>query len=191
MQTRRIGVNSKPRWRCTEAVTEAGPARRVLRCRVIREKALCMRLWSLLIVLPLSGCAVLTQQAPPPEQGRLDCTQAPRCASSSAEDAARRVPPLQLVDTQPGTWAAVPRVLTQMRRSTVMQVCGNYLHVEFRTPSGLYTDDVEMLRDPDSGEVQIRSAGRIGYYDFGANRERIAQLRLRLEAAGVIVPQAR
>ena len=42
-----------------------------------------------------------------------------------------------------------------------------------------YRDDVELLYTPDKNRVDVRSASKIGYYDFGVNRERIEALRLR------------
>ena len=35
----------------------------------------------------------------------------------------------------------------------------------------------------------MRSTGRIGYYDFGVNRERIEALRTRLVESGVALPE--
>ena len=40
-----------------------------------------------------------------------------------------------------------------------------------------FTDDVELWFCDQPGIVQLRSASRAGYYDFGVNRERVEQLR--------------
>jgi uncharacterized protein (DUF1499 family) len=38
----------------------------------------------------------------------------------------------------------------------------------------------------DRGEIAMRSCSRLGYYDFGVNRDRLEALRERLRAAGVV-----
>jgi uncharacterized protein (DUF1499 family) len=43
---------------------------------------------------------------------------------------------------------------------------------------------VEFWLDPAAGVVQVRSASRLGYGDWGANRKRVEALRQRLAAPG-------
>jgi len=40
-----------------------------------------------------------------------------------------------------------------------------------------FVDDVEFWLDPAKRIIQVRSASRVGYWDFGVNRKRIESLR--------------
>ena len=55
------------------------------------------------------------------------------------------------------------------------------MHAEFTSAVFGFVDDVEFQFDP-SGFIQIRSASRTGYYDFGVNRERVETIRQRFIA---------
>jgi len=56
-----------------------------------------------------------------------------------------------------------------------------YLHAEFRSAVFGFVDDVEFYVSP-PGTLQVRSASRTGYSDFGVNRERVETLRARFTA---------
>lgn len=134
----------------------------------------------------LSACSSLS--GPPAglgPGGQLQpCPSAPRCVSSQA--AAPGVAPLRLRDGSPSTWTAVAEAVEALPRSTLVSVQDHYLHAEIISPWGLYTDDLELLRAPDAQTVQLRSSARVGYYDFGVNRDRVAALRARLDELGLL-----
>jgi len=67
-----------------------------------------------------------------------------------------------------------------MPRSSVVSAEGQYLYAEFRTRLMRYVDDVELYYDERAGLVQVRSASRLGRRDFGVNRGRVEELRVRL-----------
>ncbi len=52
-----------------------------------------------------------------------------------------------------------------------------YWHVEFRSRVFRFVDDVEFLFGPAGRQIHVRSASRVGYSDFGANRRRIEEIR--------------
>ena len=56
------------------------------------------------------------------------------------------------------------------------------------SPWHVYTDDLELLWLPEHKRVEVRSSSRIGYYDFGVNRERVEALRARLLEQGALKP---
>ena len=53
----------------------------------------------------------------------------------------------------------------------------NYLHFVFVSKFFGFKDDVEFFFDQAAGLLQVRSASRLGRYDFGANRKRVEMLR--------------
>lgn len=48
----------------------------------------------------------------------------------------------------------------------------NYLHVEFKSAWFGFIDNVEFIFSS-AQQIQVRSASRLGYSDFGVNRKRI------------------
>lgn len=50
-----------------------------------------------------------------------------------------------------------------------------YIYAEFTTGMG-WVDDVEFYIDTEHQQIEFRSASRIGYSDFGTNRERMENL---------------
>ncbi|WP_428561814.1 MAG: DUF1499 domain-containing protein [Solidesulfovibrio sp. DCME] len=56
---------------------------------------------------------------------------------------------------------------------TVRDVTERYLHATASSPRFGFVDDIEFLYDPAAGLLHARSASRVGYSDFGANRRRL------------------
>ena len=53
----------------------------------------------------------------------------------------------------------------------------DYFRTEFTSRILRFVDDAEFLFDPEAQVVHVRSASRTGYWDFGANRKRVEQIR--------------
>jgi uncharacterized protein (DUF1499 family) len=110
------------------------------------------------------------------------CPHAPNCVSSQAIDAAQRVSPLEFA----GPWeAARDRLVDALRslpRTEIVTVDGAYVHATHTSRVFRFVDDVECLIDPEASLIQIRSASRVGRYDFGVNRQRVEEIRRRFAA---------
>ena len=141
-------------------------------------------------VLLLSACAGITEHRTGlDEQGQLyPCPSAPRCVSSQQAAAERKVEALRLRDRSEAVWQTLIAVLADWPRTEVVEQSGRYVRAEIVSPWRFYTDDVELLRRSNGLEVDIRSTGRIGYYDFQVNQERVEALRQRWREAGVLAP---
>jgi uncharacterized protein (DUF1499 family) len=108
------------------------------------------------------------------------CPNKPNCVSSLSSDTARAVKPLQYS----GDWMAVKKalleLLEQTPRAAVIDNDNEYVHAIFKSRIFGFVDDVEFLFDDAHKVIHIRSAARLGYYDFGVNRKRVEMLRSRL-----------
>lgn len=106
------------------------------------------------------------------------CWTSPNCVSSQADpsDAEHYVSPLPLAGLEELAVAAgaLPGCVEEARTEVALR---------FRcdTPSGLYTDDLDLVVDAAAGVVHVRSSSRIGRRDFGVNRERVEALRASLD----------
>lgn len=76
-------------------------------------------------------------------------------------------------------------VVEAMPRTRVISSTDLYIHAEVRSQLFRFIDDLELLVMPDR-ELVIRSASRVGRGDMGVNAARVADLRQRLEEAGLI-----
>ena len=65
-------------------------------------------------------------------------------------------------------------------RTVVIAATDDHLHAACRTRLG-FVDDLECRPCPAGGVIHVRSASRLGYYDFGANRARVEALRRRFQ----------
>lgn len=119
---------------------------------------------------PPPGLGVIAGQLAP-------CPGSPNCVSSQAA-AEQRVEPLRYDGDAARARARLLDVLNGMERAHIIQSTDDYLHAEFRSAVFGFVDDVEFYFSP-PGIIQVRSASRTGYYDFGVNRERVETLRAR------------
>jgi len=68
-------------------------------------------------------------------------------------------------------------VIVKGEQSRLVADNGPYMRFEFRSKFFKFTDDVEFLILADQGTIHFRSASRLGYWDLGANRKRMQQIR--------------
>ncbi|TVR56689.1 MAG: DUF1499 domain-containing protein [Candidatus Competibacteraceae bacterium] len=125
-----------------------------------------------------AGCAGGRPPAPlGVTEGRLaPCPGAPNCVSSQAVDANRRVEPLRYEGDAALARARLLEILHGLARVQIQRADDDYLHAEFRSAVFGFVDDVEFYFNP-PGVIQVRSAARTGYYDFGVNRKRVERIR--------------
>jgi len=104
---------------------------------------------------------------------------------SSLEPAgARHVEPFPYRGTQAEARARLVAAIHSMPRAKLVVAEDTFLHVEFKSALFSFVDDVEFLFDDEHKVIHVRSASRVGYYDFGVNRKRVEELRKRFMAAG-------
>ena len=146
--------------------------------------------WGLLGAMTLfTGCASLTEHRVGLVDGDLaPCPDAPRCVSSRADEPDGQVAPFELAeDVDSDTaWAEARDAVAAMPRTTIVDRRPGYLRAEVLSPWRVYTDDLELLLHRQARLIHVRSSARIGYYDFGVNRERVAALRGRLIERGLL-----
>jgi uncharacterized protein (DUF1499 family) len=63
-------------------------------------------------------------------------------------------------------------------------VTADYLHAQSQSLLFGFVDDIELQLRADEQLIAVRSASRIGYYDWGVNRRRVERIRELLRAHG-------
>ena len=118
--------------------------------------------------------------------GLRGCPGSPNCVSSEATDTPHAVEPFCLKGDPGATWALVRNELDSRPGWSVVTATGTYIHAECKSRVFRFVDDLELHLDPSTGIISIRSASRVGYWDFGANRRRVERLRRDLKAGRLI-----
>ncbi|MGQ0619627.1 MAG: DUF1499 domain-containing protein [Panacagrimonas sp.] len=108
------------------------------------------------------------------------CPPRPSCVSSVATDDQHRVAALGYT-ADPSTAFSMLREVVERMGGQIQDEATDYLHAVFVSPKMRYRDDLEMLVLP-GGKIEVRSASRFGYEDFGVNRDRVEDLRRAFEA---------
>ncbi len=114
------------------------------------------------------------------------CPDSPNCVSSQAQDSSHAVKPFILIVPPEQAWLALQKALTAMPRTEIIKVSDQSLHAESRSLVFRFVDDVNAILNPEQNRIDIRSASRTGYSDFGVNKKRIEQLRQTLKNEKVI-----
>jgi uncharacterized protein (DUF1499 family) len=114
------------------------------------------------------------------------CPTSPNCVSSQASDAAHFIAPFKIVGAIDVASIAMKNALLKQSRTVIKLETENTLHAEATSLIFRFVDDVNVILDPKARLFHIRSASRIGYGDFGVNRQRVEDLRSQLKTAGFI-----
>lgn len=109
--------------------------------------------------------------------GRLtDCPSKPNCISSQAADGEQTLIPFRYQGEKEAAFERLKKIILSSERTTIVKETDNYLHVEYKSKIMGFVDDVEFFF-PKEKIIHVRSASRLGYSDFGANRTRVEHLR--------------
>lgn len=125
----------------------------------------------LLMVVMLMSSLVQAQSG----TGLPPCPSTPNCVSSKATDS-HHIEPLVIKGDARASFGRLRTVLANRKDTTIIAVEDSLIRVEFRTLLG-FVDDGLFVLDVPTGQIQIRSAARVGYWDMGKNRRRLEEIR--------------
>lgn len=107
------------------------------------------------------------------------CPDSPNCVSSTETRKRKNIKPIdyfgQTMDQAKEKLLAVCHDWT----IEILKDDGDYLHVSFKTSSGAFIDDVEFFFPEGEHVIHLKSASRVGWWDFGANRRRLKKISKR------------
>lgn len=105
------------------------------------------------------------------------CGTKPNCVSSQSTSERHKTEPFKLDGSGIAAIRKLQTIIAALPGTTIIRAEDIYLHAEFKSRLFGFVDDVEFLADEKQGRVDVRSASRVGYYDFGANRRRVEKIR--------------
>ncbi|MCP5428429.1 MAG: DUF1499 domain-containing protein [Chromatiaceae bacterium] len=111
-------------------------------------------------------------------QGRITtCPDTPNCVSSRAAPGRHYIEPIDYDGTLEHARLRLLEIIADFSRARVVREEQAYLHVVFTSLVFRFEDDVEFEFDHGEKRIHLKSASRIGYWDFGANRRRLESIR--------------
>ena len=107
------------------------------------------------------------------------CPDSPNCVSSLApgSDRGHYIAPFSFSGDPAVAWQQLKAAVLAEKRTTIVEEREGYLHAEMRSLIFRFVDDVEFSLDANAGHINVRSASRVGYSDFGVNRKRVERIR--------------
>jgi uncharacterized protein (DUF1499 family) len=105
-----------------------------------------------------------------------DCPKKPNCVSSQARDETHWLPVFRYPGEKETAFKRLKETVTSMDGMTLITENDIYLHFECRSAVFGFVDDLEFYFSK-KNVIQVRSASRLGYSDFGVNRKRVEKLR--------------
>lgn len=99
------------------------------------------------------------------------------CVNSQAETVRHAIEPFQVFGTPEASIGRIAEVIQSMPRTEIVKQTPNYIHALYTSKIFHFVDDVEFLYDPQKNVIEVRSASRVGYGDFGVNRRRLETIR--------------
>jgi len=107
--------------------------------------------------------------------GRLaPCPSTPNCVCSDHGGEAS-VAPLGFTGNVDDAWRAA-RAAIEATGGIVIRADASYLHATYTTRVLRFVDDVELRLDAAARVIHVRSASRVGRYDFGVNEKRVTRI---------------
>ncbi|MDO6462311.1 DUF1499 domain-containing protein [Granulosicoccaceae sp. 1_MG-2023] len=142
-----------------------------------------MKALTLFVLLPLllwlgARLAVVLLSPPPatlagPQRPLQACPGSPNCVSST--DPQPAIAPLSGPQAG-GLFRQLSERIAGDGRARIVQRTDHYLHAEYRSRVFGFIDDLELRLADDGQRLDLRSASRLGYSDFGVNLQRLQAL---------------
>jgi len=130
------------------------------------------------MVLFIAGCSGTVPSNIGIFKGKLtQCPESPNCISSQSIDKKHFIEPINYSGSKSESYSFLILAIKSIKGSKIITKQENYIHAEFTSRVFKFVDDTEFLFDDNDLKIDVRSASRKGYYDFGANRKRIEKIR--------------
>ncbi|EAS63948.1 DUF1499 domain-containing protein [Photobacterium angustum] len=133
--------------------------------------------FTLLLFLFLTGCSDTKTTSWTRSINQL-CENKPNCVSTIEKREQFSVKPFLLTAKGEHSWEEIKQVALQLPGAKIADQSDHYLHIEATSKVFRFIDDFEVEKKAE--QLQVRSASRVGYSDFGVNRKRVEAFRNQL-----------
>jgi len=108
------------------------------------------------------------------------CLTGQNCVSThEPQNTKNHIPPIKIVgDEEKFKLQLIDYLKKTAGFKITKQESGDYIRATFTSSVFKFVDDIEFYL-PGDNTLQMRSSSRLGYYDFGKNRERLETIRFK------------
>ncbi|MBP2640009.1 MAG: hypothetical protein H6Q66_960 [Firmicutes bacterium] len=106
----------------------------------------------------------------------LELPASANAISSQTSDPGKRVEPFVFKENLEKTKETITKIAIA-QGATLLKKEHSYFHFVYKAPIIPFRDDVEFFFDETTNLVHFRSASRVGYSDFGVNRDRYEKIK--------------
>ena len=136
----------------------------------------------IIILLEISSCSGIRPEKLGLKNNLLaPCPGSPNCVLSQQSDSKYRIQPLAFDGPLDVRKERLNQVILSLENARIITQNVNYWHIEFTSRWMSFVDDVEFYFMEEEELIHVRSASRLGYYDFGVNRKRVEEIRFKYE----------
>lgn len=146
---------------------------------------MCINNWRLAATLAATMTVLLTGcSSSPVSKGVLGgqlgiCPSSPNCVSSYNADETHKISAMRFNGDRDAAKRKLLTILNLRKGVEIKEDNGSYVWATFKSPFMGFVDDAEFfIKD---NRIEVRSASRVGYSDFGANRDRMNEIRAQFE----------
>ena len=137
---------------------------------------------AILMLWGISGCS----ESRPKNLGLKNnllaaCPKNPNCVLSQKSDPKHQIQPIRYKGSVEDAKERLNQVILSMDDTRIITQYAVYWHIEFTTRWLRFIDDVEFYFVESEALIHLRSASRLGYWDFGVNRKRMKAIRSQFE----------
>ena len=133
--------------------------------------------FTIVVILVLSACAGKRPDNLGIENKWLaECPNKKNCVSSLSADEDYFIEPFRYEGSKEAAIKKLKKKMASFDRVTKVEESENYLRYECKSAIMGFVDDLEFYFS-EGNLIHIRSAARLGYFDFGVNRKRVENLR--------------
>jgi len=100
-----------------------------------------------------------------------------RCVCSEFTDSRAYVEPLSFDGDAAAAWQHLGDLIASLPRIEIQERSDTYLRAISRTRLLGFADDLEFRLDEELSVIHVRSASQVGFWDLGANRRRVEEIR--------------
>ncbi len=131
----------------------------------------------LIPLLLLTGCNAMKNKIGMTNNKFNPCPGSPNCVSSMSENKKHHISPISYNTLSPNSAKQlIITILQNKKRYTILTNNKQYLHATYTSSFFKFVDDIEFYLPPDKKIIHIKSASRVGYFDFSANRRRLNKI---------------
>jgi uncharacterized protein (DUF1499 family) len=140
-------------------------------------------LYALPLLSSLISCSISTSAGELRDGHLQPCPNRPNCITSDNGDGSQ-IAPISFSGSSEKAWQRIQGIVKGLG-GEIKEEQSSYLWATFTSAVFHFVDDVELRLVPGEKLIHIRSGSRIGYWDFGVNKNRVRKIRQLFQEASV------